>query len=280
MTNLPAESRVSSVLELSLDCSAAAEAPGTLCESGSEPSEVDLLRFFESLLPVRQAIVDVGRKLWMRQYVEGNGGNISSRVGNQYVLCTPTMVCKGDLTVDDLCLIDMHGNHRFGNGRPTSEMLLHLAIYRANAAARSVVHCHPPHPTAYAITGQPPPSCVLPEQDIFVGPMAFAPYETPGTKAFADTVLPFVQTHNTILLGNHGIVCWADTVTHAEWCVEIADAYCRTLIIAAQLGKPITQIPAEKIKELLEVKKRVGLPDARLGEHEQPVPGRGWRSLR
>src|ERR1019366_1682625 len=96
--------------------------------------------------------------------------------------------------------------------------------------------------------------------------VALAPYDTPGTQVFAETVLPFVQSHNTILLANHGVVCWADTVTHAEWCVEVIDTYCRTLILAAQLGSPITRIPLDKIQDLLAIKRRLGLPDARFGD--------------
>jgi L-fuculose-phosphate aldolase len=73
-----------------------------------------------------------------------------------------------------------------------------------------------------------------------------------------------VRTHNTVLLANHGIVCWADTVTHAEWYAEVVDTYCWTLMLASQLGAPITHIPEEKAADLLAIKKRLGLPDARL----------------
>lgn len=245
-------------------------------ESDSELRDPDLQRLFDSVLPLRLEITEVARKLWLRQYVDGNAGNISCRLGSNSVLCTPTMVSKGDLTVDDLCMIDMDGRHVFGQRRHTSEILLHLAIYKANPASRAIVHCHPPHATAFAITGQAPSVGVLAEQELFVGPIALAPYETPGTRAFAETVVPFLPGHNTILLANHGIVCWADTPTHAEWCVEIVDGYCRTLILAAQLGRPLTYIPAQKIAELLEFKKRVGLPDARQCDHDQPKAGRCW----
>ena len=98
--------------------------------------------------------------------------------------------------------------------------------------------------------------------------MAITPYETPGTKKFAETVLPFVRRHNTILLGNHGIVCWADTVTHAEWLVEVVDTYCRTVILASSLGAPILHISPDKVGDLLAIKKKLGLPDCRLYEEE------------
>ena len=213
----------------------------------------------------KEEIVAVGRKLWQRQYVDGNGGNISCRVGEDEVLCTPTLLSKADLCPEDLCLVDLAGNQIVGARPRTSEILLHLEIYKAVPEAKGVVHCHPPHATAYAITGRVPPTCVIPEYEVFVGSVALSPYETPGTQVFAETVLPFVRKHNTVLLANHGIVCWADTVTHAEWYAEVVDTYCWTLMLAAQLGAPITHIPQEKAADLLSIKKRLGLPDVRFG---------------
>jgi L-fuculose-phosphate aldolase len=222
---------------------------------------------------LRTEIIAVGRKLWHRQYVDGNGGNISARLGSRYLLCTPTMMSKGDLEAPDICLSDLGGNILVGDRLRTSEILLHLAIYKANPQARAVVHCHPPHATAFAITGSAPPNGYVAEYEHFIGPAAVAPYETPGTQAFADTVLPFVCDHNTILLANHGVVCWSDTVTHAEWLVEILDTYCRTLVIAGQIGRPLRPIPGDKIDEILVQKRRAGLPDARLkGEPQLDAP--------
>ena len=213
---------------------------------------------------LRAEIIRVGRKLWERQYVDGNGGNISVRLGSRYVLCTPTMLSKGDLEPADICLSDLDGNILAGDRSRTSELLLHLEIYKANPKARAVVHCHPPYATAFAVTGTVPPNGLIPEYEVFIGPAAVAPYETPGTQAFAETVLPFVQDHNTILLTNHGVVCWSDTVTHAEWLAEIIDTYCKTYLIAKQIGAAAELIPEDKIQEILALKRRLGFPDARL----------------
>ena len=150
----------------------------------------------------------------------------------------------------------------------TSEILLHLSVYKERKDIKGVVHCHPPHATAYAITGRVPPNCIIPEMEVFVGSVAVSPYETPGTKKFAETVVPYAKDHNSILLANHGIVCWADTVTHAEWYAEVLETYCMTLLIASQLGAPITFIPDTKTGDLLEIKKKLGLPDARMGMKE------------
>jgi L-fuculose-phosphate aldolase len=243
----------------------------TLVTSASPASSSKSWRSDEAILNspeaqiIKQEMVRIGKKLWDRQYVDGNGGNISYRITDQRVICTPTLLSKSDLTLEDFCLVDLEGNQMAGKTKRTSEIFLHLQIYKTVPEARAAVHAHPPHATAYAISGRVPPTCVIPEQDVFVGSVAISPYETPGTREFARTVIPYAKDHNTILLANHGIICWADTVTHAEWYVEVVDTYCRTLMLAAQLGAGITRIPPEKQATLLEIKKRLGLPDAKFG---------------
>ena len=163
----------------------------------------------------RMEIIDVGRKLWERQYVDGNGGNISVRLGQSYLLCTPTMISKRDMVPADICLSDLDGNILAGDRHRTSELLLALEIYKNAPRARAVVHCHPPHATAFAMTGTVPPNGLVSEYETCIGPAALAPYETPGTQAFAETVRPFVRDHNTHsafesryrVLGGYGDAC-------------------------------------------------------------------------
>lgn len=212
---------------------------------------------------LKAEIIAAGRKLWERQYVDGNGGNISARLSTEHVLCTPTMLSKADLRVEDLSLVDLENRQIVGIRPQTSEIRLHLEIYKAVPQAQAVIHCHPPYATAHAVAGVVPQGNLAPEQEVFIGPVVLAPYETPGTTEFAQTVLPMVRQHNTILLANHGIVCWADTVTHAEWYAEVIETYCKTVMIASQLKSPLPEIPPNKVNELLAIKKRLGLPDAR-----------------
>jgi len=212
---------------------------------------------------LKEKMVGVGHRLWKREYVDGNGGNISVRIGENAVLCTPTLVSKGMLTAADICMVDMEGNQLAGTKKRTSEILLHLEIMKANPKARACVHAHPPHATAFAITDACVPSCIIPEMEVFVGKVAKSPYETPGTKAFAETVLPFCKDHNTILLQNHGVITWADDVEHAYWFMEVVDAYCRTVVIASHIGGRFTYMPSEKVGDLLKIKKGLDLPDAR-----------------
>ncbi len=226
---------------------------------------------------IKREICTVGRKLWLRQFVDGNGGNISYRIGPNEVICTPTMLSKFDLRPRDLCMVDLQGRQIAGEKEATSEILLHLEIYKKVPQARAAVHCHPPHATGYAVAGLVPPNMMIPEFEIFVGKVAIAPYETPGTQAFAETVLPFVEHHNTVLLKNHGVVSWAETVTLAEWNCEVLETYCNIVSAAKQLGVPLSIISDEKGQDLLARKKRMGLPDirfasvaARNGKSAQP----------
>lgn len=241
---------------------AAVSVPGAAGASHRSPANPRLFSTPEAEA-IKKEICAVGKKLWLRQFVDGNGGNISYRIGPNEVICTPTLVSKYDLTPEDLCLVDLEGTQVAGIKPRTSEIRLHLEIYKEVPEAKGVVHCHPPHATAYAITGRVPPNLVIPEFEVFVGKVAISPYETPGTTKFAQTVLPFVRDHNTVLLANHGIVCWADTVMHAEWYAEVLETYCWTLTIASQLGAPISRISEQQGSDLLAIKKTLGLPDIR-----------------
>jgi L-fuculose-phosphate aldolase len=211
---------------------------------------------------LKSEMIRVGRKLWRRQYVDGSGGNLSVRLDDHRVICTPSLCSKGDLTVDDFAIVDMEGEQESGSRPRSSEILLHLAIYKTVPQAQAVIHCHPPHALAYAITGTLPPGHIVPEYEVFIGSVVCLPYETPGTEAFASSVLPYVKSHNMILLQNHGVVCWADSMTHAEWMVEILDAYCRALILVSNLGAALTPIPESRVAELAEIRKKLGLPSA------------------
>jgi len=212
----------------------------------------------------KQEILRVGRKLWQRQYVDGNGGNISYRLTERFVLATPTLVSKGDLLAEEIAMVDMENRQLCGSLPCTSEIKLHLEIYQAESRARAVLHCHPSYATAHAIAGAAPQGDLLPEQEIFVGPVVVTPYETPGSEGVSRSVLPYIHEHNTILLGNHGVVCWADTVTHAEWFAEVVETYCKTLSLARQINPSLTSLPPHKVDELLATKSRLGLPDPRL----------------
>ncbi len=216
-----------------------------------------------TLHQLKLEICDIGRRIYNKGFAAGNDGNISYRLGPNEVLCTPTMVSKGFLKPDDLCIVDMEGNQKSGHRKRTSEILLHLAIMKKRPELKSVVHCHPPHATAFAVAREPIPQCVLPEVEVFLGDVPITKYETPGGQNFADTILPFVDKSNVIILANHGTVSFGETVEKAYWWTEILDAYCRILMLSKDLGR-VTYFSEQKERELLELKSKWGYRDARL----------------
>ncbi|MFO0915630.1 MAG: class II aldolase/adducin family protein [Pirellulales bacterium] len=211
---------------------------------------------------LKQDICEIGRRIYDKGFAAANDGNITVRVSENEVLCTPTMHSKGFLKPDDIALIDMTGKQLSGRKKRSSEALLHLEIYRQRPEVKSVVHCHPPHATAFAVAREPIPQCVLPEVEVFLGDIPITRYETPGGQAFADTIRPFVDKTNIIILANHGTVSFGEDVERAYWWTEILDAYCRILMLAKGLGK-INYFSETEERELLNLKAKWGFADPR-----------------
>ncbi len=215
-----------------------------------------------NLHKIKQEMCEIGRRLYNKGFAAGNDGNITYRVSENEVLCTPTMISKGFMTPEDICLVDMDGNQLAGRRKRTSEVLLHLTIMKERPEIKSCVHCHPPHATAFAVAREAIPQCILPEIEVFLGDVPITRYETPGGQKFADTVLPFVKKTNVMILANHGTVSYGDTVEKAYWWTEILDAYCRILLMARDLGKVNYFNPQEE-RELLDLKSKWGWTDPR-----------------
>jgi len=212
-------------------------------------------------------MAEIGHRIWQRGFCAGNEGNHSVRISDDRVLCTPTNVSKGFLQSDDMCVVDMDGNMVESNSRGrkrTSEVLVHLAIYKHRKDIKAVIHSHPPHATAFAMAGIPLPEGIHPEAEVFLGRVPTADYATPSTQALPDSIIPLIgpQT-NTVLMGNHGTVSFSSSLLDTYYKLEILDAYCRILILTRTLGRVNTLAP-QQMHELLEVKKKFGLPDERL----------------
>src|SRR5829696_7466396 len=199
---------------------------------------------------IKEQICEIGRRLYNRGYAAANDGNITVRLNDKELLCTPTMVSKGYMKPDDICKVDYDGKQLAGSKRRTSEVLLHLAVYKNRPDVHAVVHCHPPHATAFAVAHEPIPKCILPEVEVFLGEVPTAIYETPGGQKFADTIVPYVKDSNTILLANHGTITFGPTLEKAYWNSEIIDAYCNILILAKQLGR-VNYFTTGQTRELL-----------------------------
>lgn len=246
----------------------------------SKSPKTELEVFFSSpaLHELKLQMCDIGRRLWQRAYVDGNGGNMAIRVADDLALCTPTLVSKGFMKPEDMCLVDLEGNQLAGTKKRTSEILMHLQIMKRQPRAVATVHCHPPYATGFAVAGVEPPTCMIPEYEVFSS-VAIAPYRTPGTPEMGKLVSDLVDKHNTILMANHGVVSWShNDVEDAYFKMEILEAYCRTVLVASQLGKPVNTMTPEQLKDLLKIKQSLGIPDPRYGLKEcELCDNEGWR---
>ena len=214
---------------------------------------------------IKEQICDIGRRLYAKGFAAANDGNITYRLNDKELLCTPTMVSKGFLKPEDICKVDYDGKQISGSRKRTSEVLLHLAVYKNRPDINAVVHCHPPYATAFAVAHEPIPKCVLPEAEVFLGEVPIAKYATPGDQRLPNTILPYVKDCNTVLLANHGTVSWGPSVEGAYFNTEIIDAYCRILILSKILGR-VNYFTQQENSELMDFKKRLNLGDPRIGK--------------
>jgi L-fuculose-phosphate aldolase len=239
--------------------------PGT---DAKTPAEIE--RFFHSapMEELKHRMCDIGRRLWQRDYTDGNGGNITIRVGDNLALCTPTLICKGFMTPADMCLVDLDGKQLAGTRKRTSEAMTHFGIMKRQPACKACVHAHPPHATAFAIANVNVPSCLIPEAEVFLGRIGVAKYQTPGTPANADEVGEVGKDHQAVLMQNHGVIVWGKDVEDAYWKMENIDSYCRTVWIAAGLGGGLHRFTGGQAKELINLRQKLGMPDPRAGLKE------------
>ena len=237
----------------------------------SKSPKAELEAYYNSpeLNLLKAQICDIGRRMWERNYVDGNGGNIAIRVGEDIALCTPTLVSKGFMKVEDVCLVDFDGNQLAGAKKRTSEILMHLQMMKRQPRALATVHCHPPHATAFAVARIEPPTCMIPEIEVMIGVVPVAPYRTPGSPEMGKLVADLVDKHNTVLMGNHGAVSWSHiNVEDAYFKMEILEAYCHTVVVATQLGVPLKTFTPTQLQDLIRIKTGLGIPDSRAGLKE------------
>ncbi|MDA3872595.1 MAG: class II aldolase/adducin family protein [Kiritimatiellae bacterium] len=234
---------------------------------GSDPqTPAELQAFYHSrkITTLRERMADIGQRIWNKDYVDGNGGNLTIRVGDNLVLCTPTLISKGFMSAEDMCLVDMNGTQLAGTRKRTSEVMTHIGIMKRQPKAKACCHAHPPHATAFAVASVVPPTCMIPEAEVFLGQIGMAPYQTPGSPENADTVGEIGVNHQSVLMENHGVITWGKDIEDAYWKMENTDAYCKTVWIASQLkGGKLKTISGSQAKELIGLRKSLGMDDYR-----------------
>lgn len=201
---------------------------------------------------LRREMCEVGYRLYSKGYIVGMDGNFSVRLPGNILLCTPSGICKGEMTPEQLIKTDMNGNKTSGTGVPSSELAMHLVIYQERTDVRAVVHAHPLLAVAMSVAGKPLEPILLPEVAYYLGGIAVAPYATPGSSGVPNSIKPLLAGHDAIVLARHGVVTMATSLTEAYYKVEYVEYAARVAFYASQAGPavPLDSVEINKIWEL------------------------------
>ena len=182
-------------------------------------------------------MVEVGRRMYAREYTDANAGNISARLGADRLLMTPKSVCKGFMTPDMMCITDLDGKKLQGDRDPSTEMLMHLEVYRQRPDVQAVVHAHPPTATGFAVAGIPLDRAVLAEVLTTLGSIPIAEYATPSTAELPDAVRKYIKAHDGMLLANHGALTVGPDLFAAYYKMETIEHFAKISLVARMLGR-------------------------------------------
>ena len=207
----------------------------------------------------KKAILDIGQRMYVRNFVAANDGNISIRTGENEVWATPTGVSKGFMKEKMLVKVDLEGNVLEGTKKPSSELKMHLRAYQENPELLSVCHAHPPICTCFAIAGIPLDVPVLAEAVITLGDVPVAPYAELGSKEVPEVIAPYCHTHNGVLLANHGAVTWAEDPYSAYYRLESMEYYANILMITGKILKEQNTLTEEQVERLLAMREKFGI---------------------
>ncbi|MEC8277553.1 MAG: class II aldolase/adducin family protein [Myxococcota bacterium] len=219
---------------------------------------------------IRKQMIEIGQLCYQRNLLVAMDGNLSARLSSGHILCTKAGCHKGFLTDDDLVVIDQNGTMLRGSGRPTSEMAMHLAVYRARPDISAVVHAHPPLSIAFTVAGQSLAQCVLPEVVLTLGVIPTIPYATTGTELLAQKVGEAIVNHDAILMDRHGAVCAGTNLLEAFCRLETMEHTALITKTARDMGM-VRSLPPEEAVHLRSMGlKRYGGPPSAVAKADAP----------
>lgn len=211
-----------------------------------------------SIVKLRNDIITVGKRMYDRGYVASNDGNISARLSDSRVLITASGVSKGFLQPDDLIVVNMDGKVIIGSKKASSEMMMHLQIYKEREDVMSVCHSHPPFATGFSVAGIPLDKYVLPEVVISLGKIPLVKYGTPGTEELYKPLIPLLKDYDAFLLANHGVVTVGINVLNAYHKMETVEHFAHISFIAQQLGN-VNTFNNDEVKKLIALRGNFGV---------------------
>ena len=210
-----------------------------------------------------RTFLDACHRIYSKGFAASNDGNVSCRIEGG-ILATPTGFCKGDLRADDLIVIDPDGKVLDGRHKPSSEMPMHLAIYKLRPDVNVVVHAHPPYCTGFASAGIPLDRCVLPEIVTTIGSIPLTSYGTPSTDEVPQAVSKVIQTCDALLLANHGAVTVGQEIMETYYKMERIEHYAHILFIARQLGGEVL-LSTDQVQKLYQLQEGYTSPAKNAG---------------
>ena len=210
---------------------------------------------------LRKQFVEIGKRIWTRGYVASNDGNMTVKLNDNEILATPTGISKGYMTEDMIIKCDLDGNVISGNPkyRPSSEVKMHLDVYKERPDIKSVVHAHPPYATSFAVAGIPLDKCVLPEAIIVIGSVPIAPYGLPSTMEIPDRMRSFIKNSDAILLENHGALTLGSDLLNAYHKMETLEHTASIVWKSIQLGN-VNIMPTDERDRLMTLREKFNLP--------------------
>ncbi len=198
--------------------------------------------------------------MYERSYVVSSDGNVSIRLNENRVLATPTMTSKGRMTEDDLAITDMDGK-ALNETKASSELAMHLLIYKMRPDIKAVCHAHPPHGTAFSVAGLAIEEPILSEVVLTLGCVPLTDYGTPSTNELTDSMIPFVEHHNALLMANHGAVAYGKDLWEAFDRMETLEHTAKIAILSRALGNT-NNLPSTAIEKLIEIREKAGYLDS------------------
>lgn len=216
---------------------------------------------------IKKQICDIGKRIYQNGFVAANDGNVSVRISENEVLCTPTGISKGFMTPDMICKVDLDGKVLQANSKykPSSEVKMHLRVYKLRPDVKSVVHAHPPYGTSFAIAGIPLNQPIMPEAVISLGCVPIAEYGTPSTDEIPDAVEKYLEYYDAVLLENHGALSYGDSLINAYYKMESLEFYAKLLAISMQIGGP-KELSPNQVQVLYDLRSKYGLTGKHPGQ--------------
>ena len=213
-------------------------------------------------MEIKKQICDIGRRIYNRNMVAANDGNISVKLNDHEFLCTPTGVSKGFMTPDFICKVNEKGEVIQANPKgykPSSEIKMHMRVYEKRPDVGSVVHAHPMYGTAFAIAGIPLTQPIMPEAVIALGCVPIAEYGTPSTMEIPDNLEKYLPYFDAVLLENHGALTWSTDLNAAYMKMESLEFYAELLYKSKMLGGP-KEFDEKNIEKLYAIRRKFGMP--------------------